>query len=239
MRYVSVATGLVRVSGLGLVMLALTVPVASAAGNPDAGKAKVAVCAGCHGTDGNGGADPAWPKLAGQHENYIARQLQAFKSGARKDPIMSGMATPLSQRDIEDIAAYYSSLTIRPGMASSSGAVKKGEHIYRGGNSRTSVSACMSCHGPSGHGVPPRFPKVSGQNAIYTQKQLLAFKSAKRLSDGDVMTRIALRMSEDDIKAVSEYMAGLYYVSRNHGPRAVQTPRPALPFYPRQRRLKA
>ncbi len=190
-------------------MLALAVP-AYAAGDAATGKAKAAVCTGCHGADGNGGADQAWPKLASQHENYLIRQLQAFKSGARKDPIMSGMAAGLSQKDMEDLAAHFSSLSIRLGSAKSEPMAKQGEHIFRGGNAKMGVSACMSCHGPSGHGIPPRFPKISGQNAVYTEKQLLAFKANKRASDGDIMTRIAFRMSEAEIKAVSEYMAGLH-----------------------------
>jgi cytochrome c553 len=87
---------------------------------------------------------------------------------------------------------------------------KEGEKVYRGGNAKTGVSACMSCHGPSGQGIPPRFPKVSGQNAAYTEKQLLAFKAGTRTNDGDIMTRIAFRMSEQEIKSVAQYMAGLH-----------------------------
>jgi cytochrome c553 len=190
-------------------MFAVAVPV-YAAGDVAAGKAKSAICAGCHGADGNGGADPTWPKLAGQHENYLVGQLQAFKSGIRKDPVMSGMAAPLSRKDMGDIGGYFASLSIKPAAAKSKELADRGERIYRGGNAKTGVSACMSCHGPSGHGIPPRFPRVSSQSAAYAEKQLLAFKSAKRSSDGEIMTRIAFRMSEAEIKAVSEYMAGLH-----------------------------
>ena len=192
---------------LGLVLVA---PVQAANGNIAAGKDKAAVCAGCHGADGNGGADPLWPKLAGQDASYIVKQLSDFKSGARKDPIMSGMAAPLSAADIKNVAAYFASLKGKPGAAKDAELAKHGEKIYRGGDAKTGVSACMSCHGPSGHGIPPRFPKVSGQNAPYTQKQLLAFKAGTRSNDGDTMTRIAFRMSEQEIKAVSDYMAGLH-----------------------------
>ena len=194
--------------GFGLLMLMLGAPVM--AGDAAAGGKKAAVCAGCHGVDGNGGADPTWPKLAGQHEIYLIAQLQAFKSGARKDPMMSGMAAPLSKRDIEDIAAYFASQTIRPAVARNKDLAEKGERIYRGGNAKMGVSACMSCHGPSGHGIPPRFPKISGQHVAYTQKQLLAFRADTRKSDGETMTRIAQRMTEAEIRAVSEYMAGLH-----------------------------
>jgi len=190
--------------------LVLVAPVQAANGNVAAGKEKAVVCAGCHGADGNGGADPLWPKLAGQDASYIAKQLSDFKSGARKDPIMTGMAAPLSAADVKNLAAYFASLKAKPGAASNAELAMEGEKIYRGGNSKTGVSACMSCHGPSGHGIPPRFPKVSGQNAPYTQKQLLAFKAGTRTNDGDIMTRIAFRMSEQEIKAVSEYMAGLH-----------------------------
>lgn len=190
--------------------LVLVAPVQAANGNVAAGKEKAVVCAGCHGADGNGGADPSWPKLAGQDASYIAKQLSDFKSGARKDPIMTGMAAPLSATDVKNLAAYFASLKTKPGAASNAELAKEGGKVYRGGNAKTGVSACMSCHGPSGHGIPPRFPKVSGQNAAYTQKQLLAFKAGTRTNDGDIMTRIAFRMSEQEIKAVAEYMAGLH-----------------------------
>jgi cytochrome c553 len=199
----SVATAL----GLSLSMIA---PTQAAGGNVAAGQAKAAVCAGCHGADGNGGADPLWPRLAGQDADYIAKQLADFKSGARKDPIMAGMAAPLTKADMKNIGAYYESLKIKPGAARDAQLAKLGEKVFRGGNAKMGVSACMSCHGPSGHGIPPRFPKVSGQHAAYTQKQLLAFKVGTRTNDGDMMTRIAFRMSEQEIRAVSDYMAGLH-----------------------------
>lgn len=197
----------VAASVLGLVLI---VPVHAAGGNVAAGQAKAAVCAGCHGADGNGGADPTWPRLAGQDPDYIAKQLADFKSGARKDPVMSGMAAPLSPADMKNLGAYYASLKPKPGSAQNAQLAKQGEKIYRGGNAKMGVSACMSCHGPSGHGIPPRFPKVSGQSAAYAQKQLLAFKAGTRANDGETMTRIAFRMSEQEIQAVSEYMAGLH-----------------------------
>ena len=191
-------------------VLILAAPVHAAGGNVAAGQSKAGVCAGCHGPDGNGGADPTWPKLAGQTPEYIVKQLADFKSGARKDPVMSGMAGPLSPTDMKDLGAYYASLKAKPGAARNAQLAKQGEKIYRGGNAKMGVSACMSCHGPSGHGIPPRFPKISGQSAPYAQKQLLAFKAGTRTNDGETMTRMAFRMSEQEIKAVSEYMAGLH-----------------------------
>lgn len=196
--------------GLGFITALLALPAAAASGNPAKGQAKAAACAGCHGADGNGGADPTWPKLAGQDADYTAKQLADFKSGARKDPIMAGMAAPLSAQDMKDIGAYYASLKPKAGAARDAALAKAGEKIYRGGNAKMGVTACTSCHGPSGHGIPPRYPRVSGQGAAYTAKQLLAFKTGARANDGDTMTRIAFRMSEHEIKAVSEYMAGLH-----------------------------
>jgi cytochrome c553 len=202
------ATFIAVLSGLGLVLP--LAPASAERGNAEAGKNKVATCAACHGADGNGGADPTWPKLAGQNADYVAKQLADFKSGVRKDPIMQGMAAALSPQDMKDVGAYYEGLKAKPGAARSKETIKLGEHLYRGGNAKTGVAACMSCHGPSGNGIPPRFPRVSGQSAAYTEKQLLAFKSARRANDGEAMTRTAFRMSEEEIKAVSDYMAGLH-----------------------------
>ncbi len=179
-------------------------------GNAAAGKAKTAACIACHGVDGNGGADPSWPKLAGQIPEYLVKQLKDFKSGVRKNPIMNGMAAGLSTQDMDDIAAYYAAQKIKPGAAGSKELARQGERIYRGGNAKMGVSACMSCHGPSGHGIPPNFPRVSAQTPVYTERQLLDFKSSRRANDNGIMTRIAFRMSEQEIKAVSEYMAGLH-----------------------------
>jgi cytochrome c553 len=200
----------VRALGLGFIAALFALPVAAAPGNPARGQGKAAACAGCHGADGNGGADPVWPKLAGQEADYIAKQLADFKSGARKDPIMAGMSAPLSAQDMKDIGAYYASLKRKAGAARDAALAKAGEKIYRGGNAKMGVTACMSCHGPSGHGIPPRYPGVSGQSAAYAEKQMLAFKIGARANDGDIMTRIAFRMSEHEIKAVADYMAGLH-----------------------------
>ncbi len=185
---------------------------AQAAGSAAAGKAKSAVCAGCHGVDGNS-MSPEFPKLAGQDATYTAKQLADFKNpkSGRNNPIMLGMAAGLSTKDMADLGAYYASQKPSTGTASASAEVLKiGKHLYRGGNAKSGIAACMSCHGPAGDGIPPRFPSVSGQHAAYSQKQLLAFKAGERNNDGDIMTRIAFKMSADEIKAVSEYMAGLH-----------------------------
>ena len=197
------------VAYFALVASAAAAPAAEG-GDVAAGKAKTAACVACHGADGNGGADPTWPKLAGQAPEYLVKQLQDFKTGARKNPIMNGMAAGLSPKDMQNIAAFYAAQKIKPGAAGSKELAQQGERIYRGGNAKMGVSACMSCHGPSGHGIPPRYPRVSAQTAAYTERQLLDFKSSRRANDDGIMTRIAFRMSEAEIKAVSEYMAGLH-----------------------------
>ncbi len=194
------------------VLLASTVVMAWAEGSAVAGKAKSAVCAGCHGVDGNS-MSPDFPKLAGQEAAYIAKQLADFKNpkSGRNNPIMLGMSAGLSPADMANLGAYYASQKPNPGTAvADAETLKMGGRLYRGGNAQFGIAACMSCHGPSGHGIPPRFPRVSGQHSAYTQKQLLAFKAGERTNDGDIMTRIAFKLSVAEIKAVSEYMAGLH-----------------------------
>jgi cytochrome c553 len=181
---------------------------AMAAGNAAAGKSAAVACAGCHGAGGNS-TNPAWPKLAGQHAGYVAKQLADFKSGARKDPMMAGMAAPLSKKQMEDIGAWYSTEKVARIGARNAELARQGEMLYRGGNSRTQVGACMGCHGPAGQGIPPNYPSVSGQHASYTETQLLAFKNGTRKNDNGVMQGIAFRMSLQEIKAVAAYMEGL------------------------------
>jgi cytochrome c553 len=183
---------------------------ATSAGNADAGKSKAGLCAGCHGVDGNGGADPTWPKLAGQTPEYIVTQLQRFKSGARENPIMKGMASALSDEDMQDIAAYYSAQSLKHGAAKDKTLALRGQRIYRGGILDTGVPACMSCHGPSGHGIPPHYPRLGSQSAAYVEKQLSDFKAGRRASTDPAMPKIASRLTDPDIKAISEYLSGLH-----------------------------
>ncbi|MDH5649085.1 MAG: cytochrome c4 [Gammaproteobacteria bacterium] len=192
-----------------VLFFALLMGSAQAAGNAAKGKEKAGMCMGCHGAQGVS-SNPLWPHLAGQSAGYIAKQLADFKSGIRKDPTMSAMAAGLSQADMENLGAYYSELKPAQGAASSEKLAQQGERMYRGGKAEMGISACMSCHGPSGKGIPPRFPSVSGQQAAYAEKQLLAFKTGSRSNDDEIMTRIAFRMSEAEIKAIAEYMAGLH-----------------------------
>lgn len=178
-----------------------------AAGDAAAGAEKAKACAACHGPDGNS-AIPMYPSLAGQVPGYVAKQLVAFKTGARESAVMKGMADPLSEQEMADMDAYYAKQTAKPGSVTDAerDLATDGQKLYRGGYVPFQISACMSCHGPSGHGVPPQYPRVAGQSRSYMEAELLKFKSGKRKSQGDIMTSIAFRMSEQQIKAVSAYM---------------------------------
>ncbi len=192
------------------IALAFTVNFAQAAGNADEGKTKSAVCAGCHAADGNSGLNPLWPKLAGQHPQYIEKQLKDFKAGNRSDPLMSPMALPLSEQDMADLAAYFSSQTKKIGTAAAN-LVVKGEQIYRAGNPDTGVAACMACHGPAGSGNPQAvFPALNGQNAAYIEKALKDFRSGARTNDNaGMMQGVVARMTEEEMAAVAQYIQGL------------------------------
>ena len=146
--------------------------------------------------------------FAGQHPNYLAQQLRDFKSGARKNEVMSPIAAPLSEADIADIAEFYSVQKREMGMADP-GLVEAGERLYRGGNATTGVPACMACHGPAGAGNPAAgFPALSSQHAAYTRNQLRAYRSSERKT-GQTMQAIAAKMSESEIEAVASYIEGL------------------------------
>jgi len=183
---------------------------AQAAGDAAAGKAKSASCAGCHGADGNS-VNPEWPNLAGQGGGYIAKQLHDFKGGKRENATMAPMAAPLTDADMDDLAAYFASQPLKAGAADES-LVELGEKIYRGGNPSSGVSACIGCHGPKGAGNPAaKFPALSGQHAKYVANQLGAFKSGARGNDaGKMMRSVAEKMTEKEIQAVSTYVQGLH-----------------------------
>ncbi|ORU89995.1 MAG: cytochrome C [Cycloclasticus sp. symbiont of Poecilosclerida sp. M] len=183
---------------------------AIAEGDIDAGRGKAAVCAGCHGPQGNS-TNPIWPKLAAQHAFYIIKELQDFKDKKRADSTMQQMAKGLSDKDMEDIAAYFAEGLPTVEVASAD-KVKLGEQLYRGGNSEKGVPACIACHGPSGAGsAPAKFPRIGGQHAKYLVKALKDFKIEKRDNDHQAMMRdIAGRMSNKEIEAVSSYISGLH-----------------------------
>ncbi len=196
---------------LATLIAALAAPLAvQAAGDPGAGQTKAAACAGCHGADGNSPA-PNFPKLAGQHATYIVKELRDFKSGARKDPVMSPQVLALSDQDMEDIAAWFESRTPAGGSADEA-LVARGEALFRAGNASSGVSACAACHGPAGTGnAPARFPRLAGQHAQYTVKQLQDFARGTRSNDaGKMMRNIAARMKPAEIEAVASYIQGLH-----------------------------
>jgi cytochrome c553 len=184
-------------------------PALAVDGDPTVGRTKTAECVQCHGSDGNS-KKPANPKLAGQSAEYIYKQLMEFKSGERVNNIMNEQAAALSEQDMKDIAAYYEAQTPISGTADET-VVALGEALFRGGNSATGVPACMACHGPAGEGNPgAKFPRLAGQWAEYTESQLHAFRKAERANDaGKMMRNIAIKMTDAEITAVSEYIAGL------------------------------
>lgn len=184
---------------------------AIAAGDAQKGKQKSAVCAACHGVEGIS-ALPMNPNLAGQVPGYISAQLAAFKSGERENAIMLGQVAGLSEQDMTDLDAYYSSLTpnVEVKLTEEEATLAKaGESIYRGGYAERGISACMSCHGPSGHGIPKNYPRVSAQHRQYLEQSLLAYKKGDRQGYGGIMSSIAFGLSEQQIKELAAYMAGL------------------------------
>lgn len=185
-----------------------------ASGDPVRGKEISQPCVACHGADGNSAAN-IYPKIAGQHHRYLAEQLKLYRAGVKggrqgaNAAIMYGMSANLSDQDIEDLAAYYESQKTSKGEAAKE-FVKLGEALYRGGDLQAGIPACASCHGPRGLGnALARFPKLSGQHAAYTSAQLHAYASGDRKGRG-IMHVIAHRMTDEQIKAVSEYVAGLH-----------------------------
>ncbi|HYJ97960.1 MAG TPA: c-type cytochrome [Burkholderiaceae bacterium] len=165
------------------------------------------VCGACHTADGSRGA-PANPIIAGQHPEYLVKQLEEFKSGKRNNPVMKGFATPLSEADMRSVAAFYGSKPTRPGTAKNKDLFTLGQRIYRGGIADKQVPACAGCHSPTGAGIPSQYPRIGGQHADYTETQLNGFRSGQR-ANSVPMAAIASRMSDREIKAVADYIAGL------------------------------
>jgi cytochrome c553 len=186
---------------------------ALAEGDAAAGQAKSAVCAACHGADGNSMV-PNWPTLAGQHEQYLVRQISLIQSGARMVPEMMGIVPGLSPQDIADLAAYFAAQPRAGGVADES-KVALGERIFRAGNAESGVPACMACHGPAGEGNPlAGYPALAGQQAVYTANLLNRFRSGEHWGEGDtasqVMNGAAAELADDEIEAVASYIQGLY-----------------------------
>lgn len=182
-------------------------------GDVEQGKNKTAACMTCHGSDGNS-VNPEWPKLAGQHAGYLYEQLKIFKlpqdESPRYNALMFGQVQALSEEDMKDIAAWYAEQATSTGVADPE-LVEAGERIYRGGIPKQNVAACIACHGPAGQGnAAARFPKLAGQHSVYIVNQLKAYKAGERRTDiNQMMRNIASGMTEEDMKAVAEYMEGL------------------------------
>jgi cytochrome c553 len=193
----------------------LAAPAAFAAEPPAAAKPDLAkgqaiatqVCSACHTVDGTRGS-PANPILAGQHPEYIAKQLGEFKAGKRSNPVMKGFASALSEADIKNVAAFYSSKQAKPGFAKNKELVALGEKIYRGGIADKQVPACAGCHSPTGSGIPSQFPRIGGQHADYVDAQMKAFRINARNNSPQMMA-IAAKMSDREIAAIADYVAGL------------------------------
>jgi cytochrome c553 len=201
-------------------LVTFTANQALAVGDAAAGESKVAMCAGCHGSDGNS-VVASFPKLAGIGEKYITQQLRMVKSGERVIVEMTGILNGSSDQDLQDMAAYYNSKTRQTsgaqditlvGISNPEEALDYGENVYRGGNLKTGVAACTGCHSPSGNGNGPAgYPGLGGQHADYIEKQLLAYRRGERASGGNaiIMQGVAANLSDKEIKAVANYISGL------------------------------
>lgn len=196
---------------LGSLLLVVSA-TANAEGDAAAGQAKSVTCTACHGADGNGVTGlPLQPRLAGQHVEYLVKQVQDYKSGTRENAIMAPMVAALSDEDINDVSAYYAGLQ---GVTGESNPDRwdVGQRLYRAGDMEKGLAACMACHGPSGKGNPAaNYPSLTGQYAEYTAAQLKAFKSEQRANDlGGVMRNIAAKMTNEEMEAVADYIEGLH-----------------------------
>ena len=215
-----------RAFALPAALAMLTIAFATTASAEDAPKAAAkvdatkggaiaqAVCAACHGPDGNA-IGPTFPKLAGQNATYLSKELHNFKvqPGAaeptRYNPIMNGFAAALSDQDIANLSTYYAGQAVKPATAKSKDTVALGQKIWRGGIAEKGVPACAACHGPTGAGIPVQYPRLAGQWGEYNEAQLTAFKGGVRKNNA-AMAMIASRLSEAEIKAVADYIAGLH-----------------------------
>jgi cytochrome c553 len=206
-----------RVLSLFVVALLGTSVHAAESATPAASAAKVdpakgaaisgGVCVACHTNDGSRGS-PANPILQGQHADYLVKQLSEFKSGKRENAIMKGMAATLSDTDMKNVAAFYASKEAKPGFARNKDLAALGEKIWRGGAADRSIPACAACHGPGGAGIPAQYPRLSGQHADYVEAQLVAFRGGAR-HNNVAMNGVAAKLSDREIKALADYVAGL------------------------------
>lgn len=184
------------------------IPIAHSNGDIEAGKSKAMLCSACHGADGNS-INPEWPSLAGQHEKYLIDAVTAYKNGTRNNAVMGPLVMSLSQKEIEDIAAFYNSLSMSKKDFDLELA-KKGEALYRGGNNK-GVAACIACHGPTDKGNPGAgYPAIAGQHAEYTKLALIEYTNGNRQSVmNDMMQTIAARLTQEEMEALSEYIKAM------------------------------
>ena len=204
------AAALVTPAAFVLAQDAAPKPAAAKAAKPDLAKGEASfagACAACHGADGNSGT-PVNPILAQQHPQYLVKQLQEFKSGKRANAVMSGMAATLSDEDMKNVAYWLHSKTAKPGFAKDKELVALGERIYRGGIADRQVAACAGCHSPNGAGIPAQYPRLGGQHADYLSAQLTGFRDGLRKNNLQ-MSQVAAKLNDREIKAVSDYIAGL------------------------------
>jgi cytochrome c553 len=182
----------------------------AAKGDPAKGQSLAStVCAACHGPDGNSPI-PQNPSIAGQHASYMYKQLSDFKAGRRKNAIMAGIVAGLSDEDMRNVAAHYATQKPRPDAAKDRTLAAAGQKLYRGGDSDTGLPACAGCHSPNGAGIPAQYPRLAGQHGDYTTVQLQSFRSGDRGNDPNGMMRtIAARLSDKEIAALADYIAGL------------------------------
>ncbi|MGD9582305.1 MAG: cytochrome c [Lysobacterales bacterium] len=207
---------------------ALAEVAAAQPGNAEAGAAKAAVCGACHGLDGNS-ADPQYPKLAGQHEAYSARQLALFKAQVRQNPLMFGMSMTLSAQDMRDVSAWFASQAVVPGLASEARIADRyspyvdqrlvdvGQSIFRAGVAQRGIPACMSCHGPDGRGnAAAGYPALAGQHSTYSAAALARYRGVPpgdamlNVANVAIMVSIAQRLSDEEATAVASYIEGLH-----------------------------
>ncbi len=201
---------LIAVASVALSLSGVAQASETKAAKPDlaAGEAKVtAVCSACHTADGSRGAS-ANPILQGQHPEYLVKQLTEFKEGKRKNAVMSGMASMLSPEDMKNVAAFFATKKAKDGAAKNKDLVALGEKIYRGGIAKKSVPACAGCHSPNGAGMPAQYPRLAGQHGDYTKAQLVAFRQGER-TNSPQMAAIAANLSDKEIDALADYIAGL------------------------------
>lgn len=206
-----IANLLIAASLASAAMISFAEGAPAPAAKPDLAKGEAsfgAVCAACHGPDGNS-VIPVNPKLAQQHPEYLIKQLQEFKAGKRANAIMAGMSAPLTDADMKNIAYWVGAKKAAAGASKEKELVLLGERIYRGGIADRQIPACAGCHSPNGAGIPAQYPRLSGQHADYAVAQLTAFRDGVRLNSTQ-MTQVAAKLNDREIKAVADYISGLH-----------------------------